>query len=349
MTRPLITINEHALRENIAHAKSSFAPAGSLMVAVKSNAYGLGVDLVAPLVVDAGADELAVLDIPTGVAIRPLVPNTPLFAWLLGIGDDYAAAAKARLELGISSLWQLEKIAEAGHPEPVRVHLKIDTGLHRNGATATQWPGLVQRAAKLESDGVIRVRAIWSHLADTSVAESELSLTRLHDAVQVAAEHGVRPDIVHLAASHAAVELPAARLDMVRLGILGYGVSPFDDHTAGDLGFQPVLTLWAPVSECRPDGTLQLAVGFADGLLGPSPEAVISVATKPYRVIEVGPEHTVIRPLKDAAEVREGDQVAIFGATEGAPSVEQWASWCQTIGDEVLAKLHPSIERRLVS
>jgi alanine racemase len=343
---PRIAISADLLAANLRHAKKTFAAQGSLMMAVKSNAYGHGDELIVPLAINSGVDELAVLDIPTALRIRRLAPSTPLFAWLLSPTDDFSAAAAARVELGVSSLWQLDAIEKAQPAEPVVVHLKIDTGLHRNGATEEQWPELVERAAQLQQAGVIRVRAVWSHLADTSVDTSREALEKLRRAVSIAEAAGVTPEITHLAASHAAVELPEARLDLVRLGILAYGVSPFDAHSAQELGFEPALTLWAPVIEHQ-DNRLSLGVGFGHGLMRPHRDGTMRAGGAIYRLEELGAESSTWLAVDSPGEIDAGAEVAIFGA-EAMASAEEWAGWCGTIGDEVLSKLSPQLTRALV-
>ena len=339
-----ISLDRAALRSNVGRAREIIGDDVRLMFAVKSNAYGHGMGLVAPEVVASGAAELAVLDIATGVQARQVVSEAPLLAWLLGPDDDYAAAINHRLELGVSTRWQLDGIATARPHYPVVVHLKVDTGLHRNGATPEQWPELVEQAKALQQAGVITVRAIWSHLADTSLETSREALTRLHHAAEVARRAGLEPDTLHLAASHAAIELPEARLDMVRLGVLGYGVSPFEDHTAQELGFQPVLTLHAPVVAIDEE-TVTLGLGYTHGLLPPhSPEASLQIAGRDAPVITVEAGKTRLRAT-GLSEVSLGDEIAVLGAAPGAPSVEQWARWSGTIGDEVLVRLRPDIPR----
>lgn len=346
MTGPRIELNRSALTHNLTHAAHSLT-SGGLMMAVKSNAYGHGADLVVPAALEAGVDEFAVLDIATALEIRSLAPETPLLAWLLFPGDQFLEAAQARIELGISSTWQLDEIAALPTAPPVTVHLKIDTGLNRNGATVAEWPDVVRRAGELEASGVIKVRAIWSHLSDTSVETSRQALTRLNDAVAVAKELGVEPKITHLAASHAAVELPETRLDLIRLGILAYGVSPFDDHNAQDLGFEPVLTLFAPLTSIDLSGNVSLGVGFSHGLIVPAQQATISIGGADYVLRDVQAESSTWAPVAEAGLVQAGEMVPLFGRGTTV-SVEQWAIWCQTIGDEVLAKLDSSIQRTLV-
>lgn len=345
MTGPRIELNRDALAANVRRIRTLLGENVALMFAVKSNAYGHGMELVAPEVIAQGANELAVLDIETGVEVRKVVPHAPLLAWLLEPSDDYRAASSHQLELGISTTQQLHHIADTSPSTPLVVHLKVDTGLHRNGATAEQWPQLCRVAATLENEGIITVRAVWSHLADTSIESSQKALSLLRDAVAIAREAGLNPDITHLAASHGAIEVPDTHLDMIRFGILGYGVSPFDDHSAEELGFQPVLTLYAPVVHFTAE-TLHLGVGYHHGVLPPTTAgARLHIAGVWLEVVTVDARHTVLRGVLPDGAVHEGMMVPMLGAQAPGASVEAWAGWADTIGDEVLVRLHPDIPR----
>ena len=342
MTGPSITLSKTAFFGNMNRARELCGSGTALMLAVKSNAYGHGMELISREAVSQGIDALAVLDLPTASAVRLCAPETPLLAWLLPPGQDYTEAVDSHIHLGVSTEGQLADIARHQSSSPAIVHLKVDTGLNRNGATAKQWPNLVARAADLEDRGILRVHAVWSHLADTSVETTKAALERLHDAASTAREAGLSPRTLHLAASHALVDVPDARLDMVRLGILGYGVSPLSDRSAEDLGFAPVLSLYAPVLSSD-DTTATLALGLGHGLLSPvSAGASLTVSGKSCIVRQVDIDHTVIeqptvRPLAP------GDTVCVLGA--GGVPVEQWAQWCDTIGDEVLVRLRADIPR----
>lgn len=342
MTGPSIALSRRAFSQNIERARELCGRGTHLMLAVKSNAYGHGMDFITAEAVAKGVDAFAVLDLPTALSARAVAPDTPMLAWLFAPGQDYTAAVEAEVHLGVSTEGQLSDIARHKASSPAIVHLKVDTGLNRNGATAEQWPTLVAQAAELENQGALRVHAIWSHLSDTSEETTRVALNRLQDAVAVAEEAGLTPTQRHLAASHALVDVPEARLDMVRLGILGYGVSPLTDKSAADLGFSPVLSLYAPVLDAD-DDTITLGVGSAHGLLAPvSADAAVEVSGAPCQVQRVEVGHTVItRPSN--ASVSTGDRVCVLGA--GGVSVEQWASWCGTIGDEVLVHLSADIPR----
>ncbi len=320
-----------------------------MMVAVKSNAYGHGGAELAATAMDSGADALAVLDVETGVAIRQVAPDASLLCWLLSPNSDFQAAIDANLTLGISHLWQLEAVEQCNTATPVTVHLKVDTGLHRNGCLIEHLPELLAKASDLEQSGVIRVEGMWSHLADTSIAEDRKSLDRFHHAVGLAAEAGLSPTILHIAASAAATDLPESRLDLVRIGISVYGVSPFDDRTAEDMGFTPVMVAKTTVVESSPDGHTTLTMGYADGLL-PVPAGVGWLAHEgTLGTIDSVSPHAMGVTWPAGSEPLAGDTITLFGdPAGGSPRAEDWARWADTIGDEVVASMPAKIHRIFV-
>lgn len=341
-----VEVDESAFRRNVEQIKRAYAPDQTLMIAVKSDAYGHGAGRLAGVALDSGAEALAVLDVETGVALREMYPGIPMLCWLLSPQSDMSAAIGASLTLGISHLWQLVAVSEAAPPTPAVVHLKIDTGLHRNGALPGDWPTLVKEAARMEREGVIRVEGIWSHLADTSPAEDRISLERFHEAVAIAEGAGLRPSILHVAASAAAADLPEARLDMVRVGLIAYGVSPFDDRPIENFGLAPVMSMRARVVDVDvSNGTCQIACGYTDGLFPLLPgTGRASLGGADLAILEIGPDRSVLE-IGEQAISRE-DVATLWGPAErGAPRVEDWASWADTIGDEIIAGIAAHVPR----
>lgn len=338
-------------RRNVAQARSQLAGSSRLMVAVKSEAYGHGGAAIAEAAIASGADALAVLDIPTGIALRQTLPDIPMLAWLLSPHDDFRAASEAGLTLGISHSWQLDALTEQSQGLTTTVHLKIDTGLHRNGCLPSLWPALVAQARALEEAGIIVVGGIWSHLADTSVEEDKRSLQRFNEALEVARAGGLTPTIRHIAASAAAEDFPESRLDMVRIGIIIFGVSPFDDRSADELGFAPVMTAKALITRVdEATATLTIGMGFAHGLMPlPATTGWVSWQGRQLSLRSVEPHHCVL-DWPDTGTPAVGDVVTLFGdTTGGAPRAEDWASWSTTIGDEVVSAMSPAIPRRYLS
>ncbi|MFF1574106.1 alanine racemase [Leifsonia sp. NPDC058292] len=346
---PRAVIDLAALRHNVSHIAKLISPS-EVMFAVKADAYGHGLLPVARAGIEAGATSLAVLEIPVGLVLRHAGMTVPILAWLHGTGTDFRAGIEADIELGISALWQLEAIAAAGADRPAVIHLKVDTGLSRNGATIEEWPGLIEAAVELQRRGLVRIRAAWSHLADASMADDEKALAEFKAAVVVAEQHGATFEILHLAASSAGIRMPEARFDLVRLGIAAYGISPFDDSTGAELGLVPAMRLEAPIIETNVDGTslARLAIGYADGVptLGIA-KARVAVGGIPRQVVAVDADSMLIDlGTVGAGRVRVGDTAILFGpGVDGEVIAEKWADWAETIADEIVTGVSPRVPR----
>lgn len=332
MDDPRIEVDLAAFAHNVRTLADIVAPART-MLAVKADAYGHGMLRMARTALESGADSLAVLEIDAGLALRRDGITAPLFAWLHGVDSDFAAAIAADIQLGVSAMWQLDAILRAGHG---RIHLKVDTGLHRNGANPEDWPELVTAAVEAQEAGLVTVEAIWSHLADASPEDDAEALTKFHDAVAVARSLGLEPPLLHLAASSAGIREPEARFGLVRFGIAAYGVSPFDDQSARELGLIAPMTIRGPVTSVR-EGVATVEVGSKDGIQPP--------AVGQAQVLIRGERRTIVALTIDSLSVdvsdldaAVGDDVIVFGSGDhGEPTAEEWAAWAGTIGDEIVA------------
>jgi alanine racemase len=298
-------------------------------------------------------------------------------SWLHVPGDDFAAAVAADIDLSASAPWAVDEIAAAARAagRTARLHLKIDTGLSRGGATARDWGDLVDHALKLQSEGVVEVVGVWSHLAwadapqHPTVARQQQAFDA---ALQLAAERGVRPEVRHLANSAATLTSPGLHYDLVRPGLAVYGLSPVPDLGApADFGLRPVMTLrgrlalvkqvpagsgvsYGHAYTTRSDTTLALVpLGYGDGL----PRAASNVG--PLQV--AGRRHTVagrvcmdqvvvdLGDRPDAGTVRAGDPVVVFGeGTDGEPTAQDWAEAVDTISYEIVTRVGSRVPRRYV-
>jgi alanine racemase len=345
-----IEIDLDAFRHNVRTLAAIAAPART-MLAVKADGYGHGMLPIARAALESGADSLAVLDVPAALALREAGIDAQLFAWLHGQETDFGAAIEAHIDLGVSSLTELRRIADAG---VASVHLKIDTGLHRNGASPEDWPALVQATLDLQEAGRVRLAGLWSHLADASPQDDAAALAEFQAAIAVAAGLGVPMDgperpLLHLAASSAGIRMPEARCDLVRCGIAAYGVSPFDDVDARGLGMRAPMMVSAEV--VRVDGGFAvLGIGSADGLPptaiphAPSGQgAEVQLGDRRAGVFAIGVDETAVRATRHD---RVGDIAVVFGPGDrGEPTAEDWARWAGTIGDEILARASARIPR----
>lgn len=340
-------IDRAAFAHNVRLLAERVAPA-EVMLAVKANAYGHGMLELAPLALASGASSLAVLEIPAGLALRDAGLECRIFAWLHGAGSDVGAAVEAGIDLGVSTVQQLDAIAGVGRVgRPARVHLKIDTGLRRNGALPERWPALVVAARDHAVRGRVVIEGIWSHLADASVDADERALTVFRDAVDTAAALGVEPPLRHLAASSAGWREPRTRFDLVRFGIAAYGISPFDDIAGEQLGLRAVMTLQTTVTDApAPSGRRWIAAGYADGVPETARGANVSIDGTRYSLEVVEVDRSLIFAPN---EVSTGDVVTVFGEpSTGVPSAAEWARWARTIGDEIVTGVPQRVPRNFV-
>jgi alanine racemase len=354
-----------AIAANVAHLREVVATPHTMAV-VKANAYGHGAVPVARSVLAAGADWLGVADIDEALQLRRAGIDAPILAWLHGPSADFAAAIGAGIDLGLSSALQLTQVTDAASSlgRVASVQIKLETGLSRNGVAESDWDDVLALAAELERGGALRVRGIFSHLSNASPADDAESIACFERGLAVAASAGLTPDLVHIAASAAAIRLPAARYSMVRLGISIYGLSPFEDATAAELGLRPAMTLRGQVAAVRRvaagagvsydytwhapvDSTLALVpLGYADGVpRQASGLARVSIAGREHPVVgRIAMDQFVVN-LGDHA-VAVGDAVVLFGdPDDGAPSATDWAHAAGTINYDIVTRVGARVSR----
>ncbi len=350
-----------AVRSNLAVLRSLTAPALTMAV-VKANAYGHGALGVAQAAVDAGADWLGVADLDEALALRSAGVEAPMLAWLHGAETDFTPAIEARIDLGISSLAQLERAAASG--DGAVVQLKLNTGLSRNGFEGSDASAAFVRAAELESEGRLRVRGIFSHLSNTSRADDDAQLAEFTSLLEAASAAGLTPDLRHLAATEAAILRPDLRFDLVRIGIGLYGLPAADDLDVTALGLRPVMELAGTVAAVRrvPPGagvsygftyradratTLALVpLGYGDGVpRAASNRAEVSIRGNRYPVVgRIAMDQFLVDAGDDPVTV--GDRVVLWGdRSTGVPSAEEWAAWADSINYEIVTRVGPRVPR----
>lgn len=340
-----------------------------LIAVVKADGYGHGAERAAVAALEGGATRLGVADVSEALALRRAGIMAPIVAWLHAPGASFAEAASVGIELGISSFDQLLQAAAAASVDrPVGVHLKLETGLSRNGIAPVDWNVVFAEAARLERIGKLRVVGLFSHLSNASRDDDLAALAAFESGVIAAAGLGLNPPLRHIAATHAALDLPEARLNCVRIGIGLYGLSPFAGRSSAELGLRPAMTLRGAVAAVRrvPAGqgvsygydyrteastTLALVpLGYADGVpRAASGRGPVSIGRSRLTVAgRIAMDQFVV----DAAEtpVAVGDEVVLFGdPTLGVPSADDWADAAGTINYEIVTRIGARVPRRQVS
>jgi len=196
----------------------------------QAEGYGHGSVPVARAALAAGASWLGVCTLDEALALRAAGITAPVLSWLDLPDVDFAAGVANDVDLSVASVEELDVLRAAARSvgRRARIHLKIDTGLSRNGCAEADWPGLVRAAAEAQADGMVQVVAVWSHLAHGDEPDSPMldqQAARLDAAWALARDAGLLP-IRHLANSGAALTRPDLHYDLVRPGIAVYGLDP---------------------------------------------------------------------------------------------------------------------------
>ena len=336
-----------------------------VMAVVKANAYGHGAVECARAALAGGADWLGVADISEGLALREAGVDAPVLAWLHDPDEDFAAAVAAGIDVGVSSRAQLEAAAAVGTTSrPAFVQLKLETGLSRNGIPASEWEAVVARAHEFEESETLVVRGLFSHLSNASPADDRAAIALFSWGVERAEAAGLRPSLLHIAASAAALSLPESRFNLVRFGLAVYGLSPFGAASAAELGLRPAMTLRGRVAAVRrvaagtgvsydytyrteAETTLALVpLGYAEGIpRHASGRGPVSIAGRRFVISGRVAMDQFVVDVGDT-EVAVGDEVVLFGdPATGVPGADDWAEAADTINYEIVTRLGGRLRR----
>ncbi len=359
-----------AFRANVATLQThAGVPA---MVVVKADGYGHGMLACAREARVAGAKWLGVATPAEALMLRDAGDAGPVLAWLYGVEEDLAPLVAADIDVSAHSVEHIGRIsaAAATSERRARVHLKIDTGLSRNGAPSYDWQHLCGTAAEAERAGALEVVGIWSHLAaadEPGHPSVPLQLEAFQRAYEQARAAGLEPTLRHLANSAGTLVVPEARLDLVRVGIAAYGVDPAPGIAAlAGVGLRPVMRLrtqlvnvkqipagasvsygWTWTAD-EPTTVGLVPLGYADGIpRHASNRAQVGWVggRAPVRgricmdqfVVDLGP----------GSSAQPGEDVIVFGSGDrGEPTANEWAAWCGTIGYEIVTRIGTRVPRR---
>ena len=368
-----VEIDLGAIRDNTAELKR-LAGSAEVMAVVKADGYGHGAEPSARAALAGGATWLGVAQLDEALALRAAGIDAPLLTWLYVPGADFTAALRAGIDVTVSSTWALDAVcrvaAETG--EPARVHLKVDTGLSRNGAIGQDWVDLVRAAATAEADESVDVIGVWSHFVYADEPQHPTvrrQQERFEDALRDVDRAGLRPVVRHLANSAATLTNPAVHYDLVRPGLAVYGQSPVPQLGGPTAyGLQEAMRVTSALALVKrvPAGTGLsyghqyttdretviglVPMGYADGipragtnvgplLVGDQRATVSGRVCMDQLVVDLGPSYA------GAA----GDPVVVIGReADGEPTAQDWAAATGTINYEIVTRMGPRLPRVLV-
>lgn len=360
MTRPArVVINLAALRHNINRVRQ-LAPRSRIMAIVKADAYGHGITRVANILASS-ADAFGVACLEEARALRAAGIQHPVVL----LEGPYAAGELAEieqldLEIVVHDASQLTILEQARLARPVKVWLKIDSGMHRLGFQTADFAKAWRRLTACVS--VAEDIRLMTHLAAANERDNPMTSAQLETFRELGS--GIKADC-SIANSAGIIAFPESHADWVRPGLMLYGVSPMSDSISQDEGLRPVMTLESrliavkqlhanePVGygatwRCPEDMPVGIAAaGYGDGYPRHAPSGT-PVLVNGERVTLIGRASMdmLIVDLRSQPNARVGDPVVLWG--EGLP-VEEVANHAGTIPYELLCGVHKRlqfIERR---
>ncbi len=370
--RAAAVVDLGAITANLAVCRR-LAGAADVMAVVKADAYGHGVGPVARTLRRADVRWLGVALPGEALALRAQGDTGRILTWLWVPGDPMiATCVREGIDVSISAPWALAEVVDAADRvgRPAGIHVKVDTGLSRNGVSPDALPDLLDAITRAGER--VRLEGMWSHLADGDVPGAP-SLARQRARFDAAIAHanarGQYPRVCHLGNSGSLWSDPECRYDVVRVGIALYGLTPgVGLGTAADLGLTPAMTLVARLAHVRridagervsyggawaadaPTTLGLVPLGYADGLpraAGDRESVLVAGHLRPI-VGRVAMDQCVVDLGADAT-ARAGDEVVVFGpGGRGERTADQWAESVGTIGYEIVTRISGRVPREYV-
>lgn len=360
-------INLTAIQDNVSSIKKLLLPETLLMAVVKANAYGHGMVQAAKTALAAGADYLGVATLDEAVTLRQNDIQAPILVLGYVPVEFFGEALQKNIELTIFNLESAQALSEiASKKEQTAVlHLKVDSGMGRIGfQTSEDSLDTIETISNLPS---LNIKGIFTHFAvadERDKSYTEQQFREFTDFISGLENKGIHIPIKHCANSAAIIDLPYTHLDMVRAGIICYGLYPSEEVIKERLPLKPALKLKTRISNiktlptgktisygrtytCRQERVIAtVPIGYADGysrLLSNRAYAVIKGKKTP-QVGTICMDQCMF-DVSDIEDVKVGDEVILLGQGQPGISAEDIGSWMGTINYEVVCMIGPRIPR----
>lgn len=359
-----------AIRRNAERLRDRAAPA-ELCAVVKAQAYGHGPVRAAEAALAGGATWLAVALVEEGVALRDagitepvlVLSEPPPAAWAMVVRHGLTPALYTATAIETAA----KAVAEHG-AEPLSVHVKVDTGMHRVGASPAE---AIDLAVAVDARPELALDGVWTHFAVADEPGNPFvgeQLARFNAVLAGLEVRGVSPRLRHAANSAATLTRPDARFDLVRCGIALYGLEPAPG-VSGGVELEPAMSVKAAVAlvkevaagerlsyglryECAEATVIAtVPIGYADGvprrlgatggevLIGGRRRAIAGTVTMDQLLVDCGPPGA-------GAPVQRGDEVVLIGR-QGDERIGawEWGRRVDTIAYEVVCGISSRVPR----
>jgi alanine racemase len=350
--------NYHAIREHVSPAK--------VMPILKANAYGHGLLHTARWMEALGADYIGVAVLEEGILLRENGITVPILVLGGILGNQVPGFLEHHLTITASSVEKLRQVEEAAEALGIqaRVHLKIDTGMERIGIHYYSAESLLSASLDCRH---LDVEGIYTHFANADaqdLSHARLQLERFQEVLSFYEKRSLpRPRLCHTSNSPAILQLPEARFDMVRPGLLLYGVYPTPSiphsvHVRPALSWKSRVVYFKVIQPGHPVGygstwqadhtvrAVTVPVGYGDGYFrAMSHKAQVLLRGKKYPVVgTISMDQVVVNIESDSAY--NDDEVVLIGEQgDEAITCEDLAGWAGTIPYEILTNINTRVPR----
>ena len=340
-----ILVDLDALKANLKYIKQRAGV--PVMAIVKADAYGHGLIPCAKAASNAGADYLGVALLEEAFLIRESGIKTPILAWLTPPGLDYERAVAEKIEIGVSSLATFDEVNSI---PGAKIHLKVETGMGRNGFS-DEWPELLNR----DLSKVVGVMTHFARADEPGQLQNQNQVDNFLEKVAQLNAKGVNP-LRHISNTAATLANEKAKFDLVRVGIAMYGASPLQR----DPDLKPIIKVRAklvtvkqlPAGHPIGYGATEITksktkigivgMGYADGIPRNAKGAGVTFDGKSAPLIGRVSMDQFAVDLGADTNAKAGDWVTVIGENF---DIYDWAAACQTITYEITTRLSGRISR----
>lgn len=365
--RTWVEINVTALRRNFQNIRALLKPETKLLAVVKANGYGHGAYETAKIALENGADYLAVAALSEALELRQKGITVPILVLGYVSPEGFAQAITASVSLTVFDEETAERLSEQAQKlgRTAGIHIKADTGMGRIGFPVTEEAAdTVLRISRLPG---LHIEGLFTHFALSDSADKSYTHRQFAAFQQFAGmleSRGVQIPLKHCANSAAIMELPEMQLDMVRSGIISYGLYPSDEVDRSRLQLTPAMRLKSRVThikELQPGQSVSygctftaekpmriatVGIGYADGYSR-------LISNQGYAMIQGKKAPSAGRVCMDQCmfdvsgieNVQVGDEVLLFGQEADGLTVDQVAEWMHTINYETVCLITARVPR----
>jgi alanine racemase len=358
-----------AIRDNV-KVLQNLAKNSEVMAVVKADAYGHGLIPVAKAARQGGATWLGTALLEEAISLRNSGDSGRILTWLGSPNDKWQECIDLGIDISVSAIEIASEVIKVAKKigKKAKIHIKVDTGLGRNGVMPNDLADLTNLLEEATANGLVEVVAVWTHFALADAPSSPTiakQLEVLDASFKFVESRGFKNLMKHAANSAATLTSPHTHFDLVRPGIAVYGITPGGEvGKASEYGLRPAMALKAQAALVKdvPAGhgisygaeyvTKQntkialIPLGYADGIprIAGNKGPVLANGKKFSVAGRVCMDQFVI-DIGDL-DFSTGDEVILFGdPAQNEPDVEEWAKASQSIGYEVVTRLGSRVPR----